>query len=386
MPTPSPDPAALAASRTLQDLICDEVRDRGGAMPFERFMELALYAPGLGYYSGGSRKFGAGGDFVTAPEISGLFSRSLAAQVAQVLEATGGDVLELGAGSGIMAADVLTELARLQCLPDHYRILELSADLRRRQQALLNERLPDLADRVSWLDAMPERPFDGVILANEVLDAFPVTRFRIAAGDIEVLAVNCAQGRLMAEWRPASGAERRAIAGLREGMGLDEGYASEICMRLAPWVALVAQAMSRGALIVIDYGYPRREYYMPGRRQGTLATHYRHTTGGDVLARPGLQDITAHLDFTALAEAGLAAGLEVSGYTTQAGFLIDCGIEQLLMDEAAPGTAAWLEASARLRQLLMPSHMGERFQVMALTRGLELQLRGFRSADLRRRL
>ena len=380
------DQRAQAASRALRRFICAKAQAAGGALPFDRFMELALYAPGLGYYAGGSRKFGPEGDFVTAPEISPLFSRCMAAQVAEVLQLTGGDVLEFGAGSGVMAADMLAELERLGCLPDRYLILELSAELRDRQAHLLRERVPALAGRVHWLDDLPGPGFKGVVVANEVLDAFAVHRFRIAPDGVEILAVACEADGLTPKWVAAPADVRDAVERLAQAFSLDAGYESEVCPRIAPWLQLIGERLDRGAVFLVDYGYPRSEYYQPDRRRGTLATYYRHRTGDDVLARPGLQDITAHVDFTSVAEAAVDAGLIVAGYTTQARFLLGCGIEGLLAELGGPDNARWMSAVDQVRQLTLPTHMGERFQVMALTRGLDLPLRGFAGGDLRHRL
>lgn len=384
---PLPDDDGRATSRVLTRHICEEAERSGGELAFDRFMALALYTPGLGYYSGGSRKFGPAGDFVTAPELSPLFARCLAVQVAQVLGRTeDGVVLEFGAGSGVLAADMLAELARRDALPDAYLILELSAELRDRQARLLRARVPGLADRVRWLDRLPEQPVAGVIVANEVLDALPVQRFRIRHGVIESQRVVCGADGLSARWAPAPAAVRAAVEGIATEAGLAEEYCSEVCLQLAPWIGALASCLVRGAALLIDYGYSRAEYYHPQRRDGTLLCHYRHRAHADPFFLPGLQDITAHVDFTAAAEAAVEAGLTVAGFTTQARFLLGCGIETLLSEAHRAGEVEGLKAAEQVKRLILPTEMGERFKVLALTRDLHVPLVGFAVADLRHRL
>ena len=384
---PQPDEYARAASCELVRRVCEEASREGGELAFDRFMELALYTPGLGYYSGGSRKFGPAGDFVTAPEFSPLFSRCLAVQVAQVLaQIRGGVVLEFGAGSGVLAADMLEELDRRSALPDVYLILEVSGELRERQAALLRHRVPRLASRVRWLDRLPEEPLAGVTVANEVLDALPVHRFRIRQGEVQSQQVSCSPAGLSLHWSVAPPGVRAAVERIAGQIGLAEGYCSEVCLRLSPWMVSLAACIERGAALIFDYGYPRAELYHPDRRDGTLLCHYRHRTHGDPLLLPGLQDITAHVDFTAAAEAALAAGLVVAGFTTQAHFLLGCGIEQFLSEAYRAGDAQGLRTAEQVKRLLLPTEMGERFKVLALTRDLDTGLLGFAGADLRHRL
>jgi SAM-dependent MidA family methyltransferase len=382
---PPPDPAALQHSARLQQVIAEEVAAGGGRITFARFMELALYAPGLGYYSGGSRKLGAEGDFITAPEWSPLFARCLSRQTAQVLNALGGgDVLEVGAGSGVMAADLLESLAAAGSLPDRYFILELSGELRARQQALLRERQPQLQDRVKWLDRLPDPGFRGVVLANELLDALPVHCFTLTA---EAAAERYVE-RKHGQWQWCLGsvstpelAER--IATLRRDENLAAGYHSEINLAAEAWVRSVAACLSAGMVLLIDYGFPRREYYLPERSMGTLMCHYRHRAHGDPLILVGLQDITAHVDFTAMAEAGHAAGLEVAGYTTQGAFLLATGIAETAQ---ADDDRTRLEWARQVKSLTLPHEMGELFKVLALTREIDEPLAGFAWRDLRDRL
>jgi len=381
---PTPDDAATDVSHRLLELICARAQEEGGALGFDRFMELALYAPGLGYYSGAARKFGRAGDFVTAPEMSPLFSRCLAVQVEQVLAALGGGtVLEFGAGSGVMAADLLAELERRDCLPAEYLILELSADLRARQSALLSERVPHLVERVRWLDRLPEASFSGAVLANEVLDAFAVHRFRIASDGVRSQVVRCTNQGPEAHWVAAPESVDKAVRAITAQCQLPVGYESEINLRLAPWVRALAAVLERGAALLIDYGYPRREYYHPQRDGGTLLCHYRHRAHGDPLLYPGLQDITAHVDFTAVAEAAVDSGLTVAGFATQAHFLIGCGIESLVAESRATDEVEWFRAIEAVKRLTLPSEMGERFKMMGLTRELDTPLLGFALQDLR---
>jgi SAM-dependent MidA family methyltransferase len=364
-----------------------EAADRDGLLPFDRFMELALYAPGLGYYAAGARKLGPGGDFVTAPEISPLFGRCIARQCAEVLEALGGgDILELGAGSGKLAVDLLTELGSAGRLPGRYLILEPSGDLRERQRALLCERVPALSERVYWLGRLPSR-FSGVVLGNEVLDAMPVHRFSVredgSVAEVLVRPEGEAWDEVLAD--PRSPGLADAVAKLQAGgLAREPGYSSEINLRLGPWTEALATSLERGLALLIDYGYPRSEYYHPARGGGTLMCYYRHRGHADPYVHIGLQDITAHVDFSALSDAARRAGLEVAGFTTQAHFLIGCGLDSLLA-ELAGGDAA-PDAMLGARQLVMPSGMGERFRVLGAAKGASHPWSGFALRDLRGRL
>jgi len=372
---PPPTPAALLHSKRLSKRLRDEIASAGGVIGFERFMDLALYAPGLGYYSAGARKFGAEGDFVTAPEISPLFSRCLAGQCAEVLAAVGGgDILELGAGTGALAAGMLKELVQLQQLPGRYLILEVSAELRERQRHMFAEQAPALLGKVEWLECLPSA-FTGVIVANEVLDALPVSRFRRATQGFEEFTVAVEADRFVWRLRPASAELRAALTALESSLPqpLVEDYRSEICMRLPALLYSLADLLTRGALLLVDYGYPRHVYYHPDRYMGTLMCHYRQRAHDDPLLFPGLQDITAHVDFTAVAEAATAAGLELEGYTTQAHLLLALGIAELAHD--------W-HAAREVKLLTLPDEMGERFKAMAFSKRLDIALRGFSLQDL----
>lgn len=385
---PEPSPEALALSAQLADLLRQEIAAAGGALPFSAYMERCLYAPGLGYYSAGSRKFGSAGDFVTAPELSPLFGRCLAQTCNTVLEQVhGGDILEFGAGSGALAVDVLGELERLGRLPGRYLILERSAGLRARQQQRVADQLPHLHERVSWLDGLPEPGFNGVLLANEVLDAMPAERFRWTGTGIEQFYVIC-RGKGF-DWclqAAQDDALVAAVQAVQQACELAAGYVSEINLSIAPWLESVAGLIDRGLLLLSDYGYPRREYYHPQRNRGTLMCHYRHRAHEDPFLWPGLQDITTHVDFTAVAEAGVAAGLDVTGYTTQAGFLLDCGLDTLLQASGPVDSSSYIKAAQQVKQLTLPGEMGERFAFIGLARAVDGPLPGFRMQDRRQRL
>ncbi|HYW92882.1 MAG TPA: SAM-dependent methyltransferase [Gammaproteobacteria bacterium] len=367
MDLPEPPEEALAHSRRLQARVREEIAAAGGRIGFDRYMELVLYAPALGYYSAGARKIGADGDFVTAPEISPLFSRCVARQAAPVLRALGGGtILELGAGSGRMAADILVELEALALLPGRYLVLEPSGELRERQQATLDERCPQLADRLEWLDSLPPEPIEGVILGNEVVDALPVKRFRHDRGWQELCVSTGPEGFT---WRAEAAGEPLVRALETSVPALPDGYESEIDLNLPAWMTGVAGALARGMVLLTDYGLPRRAYYHPQRTRGTLMCHYRHRAHEDPFLYPGLQDITAWVDFSALADAGIAAGLELAGYTTQAHLLLAGGLEAMAAEVEPADTRAQAELSRQIKLLTLPSEMGERFKAMAFTRG-----------------
>ncbi len=385
---PTPAPQALELSEQLADLIRRDIDSAGGALPFSAYMERCLYAPGLGYYSAGSRKFGAAGDFVTAPELSPLFGRCLAQTCSSVLEQVqGGDILEFGAGSGALAVDVLGELERLGRLPGRYLILERSAELRARQQQRIADQLPHLSERVSWLDTLPEPGFGGVLLANEVLDAMPAERFHWTGTTIEQFFVTCSDAGFDWDLQPAQDdALVAAVQGVQQACELAAGYCSEVNLSIAPWLESVGGLIDRGLLLVCDYGYPRHEYYHPQRNTGTLMCHYRHRAHDNPLLWPGLQDITTHVDFTAVAEAATSAGLEVTGFTSQAGFLLDCGLDGLLQASGPVGSPAYIKAAQQVKLLTLPGEMGERFAFIGLARAVDGPLPGFRLQDMRHRL
>ncbi len=380
---PAPPPEALALSEQLRRHIAAEVERGGGWLSFARYMELALYAPGLGYYMAGARKLGRDGDFVTAPEISPLFGRALARQLRQLASPGRGDILEIGAGSGALAADLLLELERLGCAPERYLILELSPDLRDRSRDTLAARAPHLLERVAWLNQLPPR-FEGTVLGNEVLDAMPVHRVITCQGDILEGFVQCDDADHFLDLElPASAPLREAAAGLDLPA---DGYKSEIQLVARGFIRSLGKMLERGVALFIDYGFPRREYYHPQRARGTLMCHYRHRAHDDPFFLPGLQDITSHVDFTAIAQAGREAGLELLGYTNQAQFLVNCGITDLLAETPAADAAAYAPLAAQAQKLLSPAEMGEFFKVIALGRGAPSALLGFAGGDKRHTL
>jgi len=398
---PAPDPVAQAHSRVLTDRLLASVQ--AAPVPMSMFMQRCLYEPGLGYYMAGAQKFGPAGDFITAPELSPLFGACIARQCTEILNHSGGGVLELGAGSGRLALSVI------QAMPkdawSNYTIIEPSADLQQRQQSLLSDALtPALFAKVQWSETLPTA-FTGVILANEVMDALPVERLQRTERGFVVEAVglhpqsdHLALTTVAASALPDDEIDRlnKALASLEADLGCawQPGYCSELHLLLRPWIASLADCLSCGALLLIDYGYPRREYYLPERTDGTLQCFYRHHAHNDVTFWPGLQDITAHVDFTTVVEAGDAAGLTLLGYTTQAAFLMGCGLPEI----ATQTSAIWggntttgnevgrVQRQQAINRLTLPGEMGERFQVMALGRGVEAALAGFSMLDLSHRL
>jgi SAM-dependent MidA family methyltransferase len=388
---PMPDADAREHSARLARLIRTQIEAADGAIAFSRFMELALYAPGLGYYSAGATKFGKDGDFVTAPELGPVFAACVAEAIAPVLRQIGPEALffELGGGTGAFAQAALKKLLELDALPDRYLILEPSAELRGRQQERLRERLsPMLYELVEWVDGPVPHDWKGVLFANEVLDALPTSRFAIQGGDVfeEHVAVEGEGfGRTL---RPADAFLNQAVRHLERGLGrrFEEGYRSEVLPQLPYWIQAVAGGMQRGAMLFVDYGYVRGEYYLPERRDGTLRAFQRHRMHGDVLAWPGLQDITASVDFTALAEAGVGAGFDLAGYCSQASFLLGNGLAGVL-DRIAriDDDAERLRRQNEVKQLTLPGEMGERFQVMGFEKDVEFGV-AFLAGDLSFRL
>ena len=375
---PNPSAEALAHSEKLAALIRGHIAANGGWIPFARYMELALYAPGLGYYTAGARKLGREGDFTTAPEMTPLYGQTLARQAAEVLESGLDQILEIGAGSGALAAALLAELERTDRLPRNYYILEVSADLRERERDLLALKVPHLVERVIWLNRLPTL-YTGLIIANEVLDAMPVHIVRNSASGPEEAGVALKDETFTWAWRPAGAALRAAAAALQ----LPAGYQTEIQLVACGFFRTLAQAMARGVILLIDYGFPAHEYYHAERSEGTLMCHYRHRAHADPFFLPGLQDITSHIDFSALARAGEESGLKLLGYTGQAQFLINCGITDIMLRTPPENAAAYLPQAAAAQQLLSPSEMGELFKVIAFGKDYAAPLMGFASGDRR---
>lgn len=379
---PIPDADAAAHSQTLVAQLRKVINQAGGWISFAHYMEQVLYAPGLGYYAAGATKFGGAGDFTTAPEMSHLFGRTLARQVAQVLAHSGGDILELGAGSGRLACDLLLALEAQGQLPPHYFILELSADLKARQRATLQQQALHLLERVSWLDTLPAT-FRGVILGNEVLDALPIHIVVRRDGNLMERGVALVDGKLTWQEVALSHPGLREIA---EPLGLPDAYLTEINLAASALITTLAERLETGLLLFLDYGFPRTALYHAQRDQGTLMCHYRHHAHGDPFLYPGLQDITAHLDFSAIATAGVQRGCELLGYTTQAHFLINCGITDLLAECSPEDVANYLPLANQVQRLLSPAEMGELFKVIALGKNCEPPLLGFVNGDQRQRL
>jgi SAM-dependent MidA family methyltransferase len=373
MSLPAPSPDALAASQALQRLIADDIARQGGAIPFSRFMELALYAPGLGYYSGGAAKLGKDGDFTTAPELSALFGQALAHVAAAIMAQSAPHILEFGAGTGKLAKDILTELAAAGVALESYAIVELSGELRARQQETLRD-----FPQVRWLDALPDA-FQGAVFGNEVLDAMPVdvvTRGEDGWQSLQVAAERSGDGARFA-WVPAAADAALAAQVARQipdAAELPLGYVSEVhgagCAFMATLAAMLAKG--RGAAFLFDYGFPAREYYLADRATGTLMCHYRHHAHAEPFYLPGLQDITAHVDFTAMALAAQDAGAEVLAYTSQAGFLIGAGIGELLLRHDPADALHYLPHANALQKLLSPAEMGELFKVLVVGNGVAL--------------
>ncbi|WP_074796253.1 class I SAM-dependent methyltransferase [Nitrosospira briensis] len=385
---PAASEAALQHSRALKQLIQAELAAAGGWISFERYMRLVLYAPGMGYYSGGAAKFGQEGDFITAPEISALFGRALAQQAAQVLELTGdgGDILEFGAGTGKLALDLLLELEKLGNLPEQYFILEVSAELQERQRLLFEKAAPHLASRFVWLEHLPSE-FTGLILANEVLDAMPAHLLACRGTDLFERGVTSDNDEFQWSDRPLREGELLAAAReLNLRIDSDGDYISEINLDTRRFMRSLGDVLRRGVILLIDYGFGRDEYYHPQRNRGTLMCHYRHRVHDNPFYLPGLQDITSHVDFSAIADAAGNAGLELLGYTSQAYFLINCGITGILAQSPAENAKDYMPLANQVQKLVSPAEMGELFKVIAFGRNVRQPLAGFVSGDKSRML
>ncbi|MEM6513368.1 MAG: SAM-dependent methyltransferase [Pseudomonadota bacterium] len=367
---PEPDQHSVIQSSKAAAAIREKIDQAGGSLEFAAYMHEALYAPGLGYYTGSARKFGSDGDFVTAPEISDVFGYCIARQVAPVIATAGGNVMEFGAGRGTLAVSVLERLESLGALPDEYLIVEVSPDLAVRQQALIAERLPELASRVRWIDELPDR-FRGVMLANEVLDAIPFSRFVIRDGRPRMLRVtHNASGFAYCEDDPST-EQASAIADIETDIhrSLAEGYTSELGLAAAAWTQDIIQRLETGLLLMFDYGVDRRAYYADERQDGWLRCHFRHHAHNDALILPGIQDITAWVDFSAVADAAVSAGASVAGYVTQAHFLMAAGLDEELATLADAPVEEQLRVAAGIRTLTLPGEMGEHIKAIGFIRG-----------------
>ena len=388
---PPPSDIALAHSRSLQTMIRDKIHAAGGWISFEQFMNLVLYAPGMGYYSSGATKLGSAGDFVTASEISSLFGRTLAQQVIQIYRQTSQtDLLEFGAGSGKLALDLLFELEKSDALPGKYFILEVSAELRQRQQMLLADKAPHLVHLVEWLEQLPAQ-FNGIILANEVLDAMPVHMVAWHNNELFERGVIWQNGQFAWQDRPIQNIELHHAASQLTSMinphnDVAFTYVSEINLAATHFMRSLANIMQQGIILLIDYGFGRDEYYHPQRSQGTLMCHYRHHAHDDPFFLPGLQDITSHVDFSAISAAAENTELVLLGYTTQAYFLINCGITEILAQTPVEDTNNYLPQANQLQKLVSPAEMGELFKVIVFGKNFSEPLIGFKNGDMSRLL
>lgn len=379
---PAPSDAALAHSTRLTNHIRQQIDQSGGWISFAQFMELALYAPGLGYYSAGAAKFGGSGDFTTAPEMTPLFGRTLARQIGAVLAHTDGNILEFGAGSGKLALDILLELERRGELPRRYYILDLSPDLRERQWQTFQQYGLHLLPLVEWIDELPQQ-FSGAMIGNEVLDAMPAHLVALNQHGWHERGVCNGTGSFEWQDRPLSDAALKAICG---GIDAAPPYQTEISLTNRAFIRSLAECLRQGLILLIDYGFGASEYYHPQRNQGTLMCHYRHHAHGDAFFLPGLQDITVHVDFTAVAQTAIDHGLDLHGYTTQAHFLLNAGISDLLLQLDPTDLQRYLPHASAAQKLLNPAEMGELFKVLALSRSLDIQLNGFSNGDRSRML
>lgn len=370
---PEPSAEERAHSARLCELIRDEIRSNGGAIRFDRYMELALYAPGLGYYSAGAEKFGASGDFITAPELGFVFARCLARAIAPALREKDTDILELGPGSGALAAELLLELERLGALPTRYRLLERSADLRERQRATLMLRCPHLEKLASWLDAPPDVHWNGALIANEVIDALPVRLFELHENEIRERCVGMDANEDFV-WRnvPADGALTHDVEAILRGarQALLRPYRSEVCTMLSPWFEEVTRTLKKGGVWFIDYGHRRKDYYSPSRSEGTLRCHYRHRVHDDPLILTGLQDITAWVDFDALGDAAGSAEFQVKDLVSQSDFLFSHGLQDVFEASysSSRDEAMRYRLAQEVKRLTLPSEMGEVFKVMVCSK------------------
>ena len=381
---PAPDSAALSHSHELATLIRADIQDAGGMIGFDRYMDLALYAPGLGYYTAGARKLGEGGDFVTAPELSPLFSQCVANQVAEVLELLGGgEICEAGAGSGVLAGELVRTLLRSGIEPQRYLILETSPDLRSRQLALLHQTFPECLGYIHWIDDFPPAGFRGVLLANELLDAFPASRFQILNDTVTELTVGWDHDRFMWSSRAPEQVLEQSIRTILDALPapIPHGYVSEFSLVRGGWTKEMLRRLDTGVVLVFDYGYLQPEYYHPQRVNGTLCCYYRHRMHDNPLILTGLQDITTHVDFSAVARAAQETNAKVAGLTTQANFLLGTGLIERL-NEVIPGTRDHVEMTSQVKRLTLPGEMGDVVKVLALSRNLDHPLIGFRERDL----
>lgn len=386
LPTPTADEAEQ--SQKLCEHIKQKIAEAGGWIDFEQYMQLALYTPGLGYYSGGRQKFGEQGDFITSPEVSPLFAQTLARPVAELLKKiTGASLIEFGAGSGKLAADLLQALQIVNQLPDEYLIIELSAELQQRQQETLQQRVPELVNRVRWLTRLPEKPLNAIVIANEVLDAMPVKRFLLEDNKAKLLGVEVCEKALKLSYKDAERFFSDKVTRLEINTQYPQpAYSSEINLHIIPWIRSLSECINQGAVYLIDYGYPRSEYYSQERHMGTFMGYYRHRSIDAPLWYPGLQDLTAFVDFTEVAEAALENNFDVDGFTSQGNFLINAGLADVVETTHTETEIQRLQIVQQMKTLSLPGEMGERFKVLGLSKGMDENIPGFELRDFRYRL
>ncbi len=391
---PEPDEEAKKRSQLVSQCIKNACDDMGGWIKFSDFMNIALYEPGLGYYSGGLQKFGQKGDFITSPEVSSLFGQCLANQLSEILrnyKKISDEkiyVLEFGAGSGVLAADILLQLEKLDSLPEKYLIIELSAELKQRQKETLKKKTPHLFEQVQWLDQLPEDVTNMIVVANEVLDAMPVECFRVADSKIESLMVGLDDDNLISRYMPADSGAVKTVTSIqqRSEITFSANYCSEYNPAIKGWLSALESKIKNLVILLIDYGYNEKEYYHPDRTGGTLMCYYQHRAHDDFFWWPGLQDITAFVNFTDVAYCADDLEMDVSGYTTQAAFLLGNGLSELHASQVTDDTQQQIKLSQQIKTLTLPSEMGDRFKVMALTKNYDEPLTGFSMLDLRNRL
>jgi SAM-dependent MidA family methyltransferase len=393
---PLPTKELQQHSEKIRQLICDVIEEQGGKITFADYMNLALYTPRLGYYSAGLQKFGRQGDFITAPEISPIFSQCLAHQCVSLMQSMDRQIiLEMGAGSGTMAVDLVVELERQHCLPEKYLILELSAELRDRQQQHIREKIPHLYQHFKWLDQLPDKPFSGIIIANELLDAMPVHLVKMDGEKINERYVGVKEGKFF--WLDDTPSSQRLLdraKAIRKSqqpladlnVQPDQTYITEINLYASDWLRSISEILETGAILLVDYGYTAQEYYHPQRCMGTLMCHFQHHRHDNPLILPGIQDITAHVDFTALAMTGLESGLQLDGFTTQAHFLMNGGLMEIVNRFDPENMLKYAAIAQQIKHLTLPEEMGELFKVVLLSRNMSISLPAFQFKDLRHRL
>ncbi len=385
---PEPSEQEKKHSQKLCRLIQQRIVDAGGWIDFEQYMQLALYAPGLGYYSAGAQKFGEQGDFITSPEVSPLFAQALANPLASLLKKMPeAKLIEFGAGSGKLAADLLLALQDINQLPNEYLIIEVSTELQQRQRQMLQEKAPELLACVRWLSTLPPEPVNAIVVANEVIDAMPVQRFSIEDNQVALLGVENIEGELQLSYQPAPEALAEKILALSDNFNnTKHAYYSEINCHINPWIKAISRCIKKGAIYLIDYGYPRCEYYSEDRHMGTFLGYYKHRSVDAPLWYPGLQDLTAFVDFTEVAESALDNGFDVDGFTSQGNFLLNAGLAQLVDNLEIKNEIQHLKIMQQMKTLSMPGEMGERFKVIGLSKGMDVNIPGFEMRDFRYRL